>query len=129
VAEYRAPRSRVPVQRAALANFGTHAVIIVTPVNALKRIPGVQLVPIGGGRALISLTDADSLPQFELHLRDTIERGEIDGPERETLEAIARILRSARLSPTVDVEERSIIVLGSKRRRSGALPRGRSRKA
>jgi hypothetical protein len=117
VTEYRAPKRRAPIQRAELASFGAHAVILVTPVKALKRIPGVRLVPIGGGRALISLDEAGSLPQFELYLRDAIERGDVDGPERETLEAIAGILRRARQSPAVNVEERTIVVLGSKRHR------------
>src|SRR5690349_13007087 len=49
-------RARVhAVKPAEIASYGRHAVIIVAPVNALKRIDGVQLVPIGNGRALISL--------------------------------------------------------------------------
>src|SRR4029453_11261102 len=43
------PRPRVP-RAAELAAYGKHAVIIVTPAKALKRLPGVQLVPIGNGR-------------------------------------------------------------------------------
>src|SRR5688572_28018168 len=43
------------VKPAEIASYGSHAVIVVTPVNALKRLPGVQLVPIGNGRCLIAL--------------------------------------------------------------------------
>src|SRR2546428_181156 len=48
------PRAR-PVRRAEITTYGNHAVIIVNPARELKRLPGVQLVPIGNGRALISL--------------------------------------------------------------------------
>ena len=44
------PRGRIP-RAAEIAPYGKHAVIIVNPVRALKRLPGVQLVPIGNGRA------------------------------------------------------------------------------
>lgn len=120
VAEYRAPRKTRAIRRAELASYGNHAVIIVTPIKALKRISGVQLVPIGNGRALISLDDPQSIPRFELHLRDAIERANVGGPERETLEAIADILRRSRLSRGVDIEERTIIVLQSRRHRRSA---------
>ena len=119
VAECGAPRRPRAIRRAELTSYGNHAVIIVTPVKALKRIPGVQLVPIGNGRALISLDEAQSLPKFELHLRDAIEHSDA-GPERETLEAIADILRRSRLSRGVDLEERTIIVLESRRHRRSA---------
>jgi hypothetical protein len=119
VAQYRTPRRSRAIRRAELTSYGNHAVIIVTPVKALKRIPGVQLIPIGNGRALISLDEAQSLPKFELQLRDAVERSDA-GPERETLAAIADILRRSRLSRGVDLEQRTIIVLESRRHRRSA---------
>jgi hypothetical protein len=115
VAEQRAPRPRT-IRPAELASYGRHAVIVVTPVKTLRRLPGVQLVPVGGGRALISLEPPHSAPQLELEIRDAIERAHQS--ERYTLEAIADILRQARMSKTVDVKERTIIVLEAKRQRS-----------
>ena len=118
------PRSRVrlrTIRPAELASYGRHAVIVVTPVKALKRLPGVELVPIGGGRALISLDEPHAIPQLELDIRDVLQRHDVGRLGRQTLEAIAEILQGARVSKTVDVEERTIIVLESKRqrRRSG----------
>jgi len=110
------PQARVP-RAAAIAAYGKHAVIIVNPVKALKRLPGVQLVPIGNGRALISLDRSNSIPQLELGVRDAIERSDVGEPERHTLEIIADILRKARISRSVSLEERTIIVLESKRQR------------
>ena len=91
-------------------------------MKALKRIAGVQLVPIGNGRALISLEHPHSIPQFELGLGDALEQGDVSELERQTLEAIADILRQTRRSRGILLEERTIIVLESKRQRR-RLPR------
>jgi hypothetical protein len=107
-----------PPPPAELATYGRHAVILVTPIMALKRIAGVELVPIGGNRALISLDGAHQIPRLELDIRDAIERGVTDTVERRALEALADILRAARLSRTLKVEERTIIVLEARRRRN-----------
>ena len=114
-------RRKLPAE---LASYGNHAVIVVTPIKALKRIAGVQLVPIGNGRALISLAHPKSIPQLELDIRDAIEKdGAADTEERRTLALIGDILRQARLSPGVDLEERTIIVLETKRQRRPQGPR------
>jgi hypothetical protein len=116
VERHGAARPRT-VRPAELATYGNHAVIIVDPAKALKRLPGVQLVPAGNGRALISLDRPHSVPQLELDLRDALESSDVVDGERQTLEAIADILRQTRQSRSVSLKERSIIVLESKRQR------------
>jgi hypothetical protein len=101
---------------AEISAYGRHAVIVVKPMKALKRLPGVQLVPVGNGRALLSLDQPLSISQLELAVRDALEGSEVSEPERQALQAIADILRQARSSRTVAVGERTIIVLESKRR-------------
>ena len=113
------PRAQL-MRHAEIAAYGKHAVIVVNPAKGLKRLPGVQLVPVGNGRALIALEPPYSIPQLELDLRDLLERGGGTSLERETLEAIADILRQARRSNRVSLEERVIIVLEAKRRRRRA---------
>jgi hypothetical protein len=113
-------RSHAPVQAfkpAEITTYGNHAVIIVTPVAALKRIDGVQLVPIGNGRALISLEQTHSIPEFELELGDALARAGVTKREKQTLGAIADILRQTRRSRLGTLAERKIIVFESKRRR------------
>ena len=110
------PRASAP-RPAELATYGSHAVIIVNPAKALKRLAGVQLVPVGNGRALISLAHPHSIPQLELSVRDELDRGQVNDRERRTLEAIAAILQQARRSRGVTLEERTIIVLETKRQR------------
>ena len=99
---------------AEVTSYGNHGVIVVDQAKVLKRLPGVQLVPTGNGRALISLDQPNSIPKLELNVRDAIDTN-ISERERQTLEAIADILRHARSSPGITLQERSIIVLESRR--------------
>jgi hypothetical protein len=106
---------------AELAEYGSRAVILVNPVKALKRLPGVQLVPLNNGRALISLDPHYSIPQLELDLRDAMDQPSLTATERELLREIGRILHGARRSRRVKATPRTIIVLERKRPRTAAL--------
>lgn len=98
LAEQRVPARVPPIPAAEIARYGNHAVIIVTPSRALKRLRGVQLVPIGDGRALISLAPSMSISALELQVRDALERADVQEREREVLKSIADILRRGRAS-------------------------------
>lgn len=117
VAERDRPARRPPTRAAEIAAYGRHAVIIVTPLKALKRLPGVELVPVGNGRCLISLDRTSSIPQLELAIRDAIEQTDGARPERDALLAIADLLRQARVERGITLQERTIIVLESRRAR------------
>jgi hypothetical protein len=103
-----------PIAAAEIAQYGNHAVIIVSPSRALKRLRGVQLVPIGDGRALISLAPSMSISALELQVRDALEGKDVQDRERQTLQSIADILRRGRASRGLTFEARTIIVLASK---------------
>src|SRR4051794_15226875 len=60
----RSPGRRRAQPPAEIATYGRHAVILVTPIKALKRIAGVELVPIGPNRALISLAGSHQIPRL-----------------------------------------------------------------
>jgi hypothetical protein len=120
LAERRRTTVPQPAPVAEVSRYGSRAVIIVTPLNALKRLPGVQLVPIGNGRALIALTEPHSIPQLELAMRDAAEHSRPRSAERQALESVAEILKTARLSRGVALQERTIIVLEPKRLRPRA---------
>ena len=47
--ERRASGRSAPSPPAEVCHYGSRAVIIVNPVRALKKVAGVQLVPIGNG--------------------------------------------------------------------------------
>jgi hypothetical protein len=102
----------VPRPPAELTKYGDSAVIVIKPVDALRRIPGVSLVPLPDGRALISLEGDMAPPDFELKVRDVLdENGHMDGRERAVLMSIIEILKSARRTRGIHVRQRGIIVL------------------
>jgi len=109
-----APARLQPIRAAEIARYGNHAVIIVTPSRALKRLRGVQLVPIGDGRALISLVPSMSISALELQVRDALDGTDVPKHERQALKSIADILRRGRASRGLTFEARTIIVMGSK---------------
>src|SRR5262245_28051322 len=63
---------RVPGPSVALAHYGKNAVIVVTPNRVVEQLPGVALVPLPDGRALISLDKDTSVAEFEVRLRDAL---------------------------------------------------------
>lgn len=118
IVETRAARRPSAVRAAEIAAYGSHAVIVVTPVKALRRIAGVELVPIGNGRALISLDRSQSVSQLELDIRDAIVTTDAPAAERAVLQEVADILRETRGKHGPVLRERTIIVLEARRRRA-----------
>ena len=109
------PRRRRRPAATTMASYGRRAVILVPPVPALRRLRGVQLVPVGNGHALIALDHPHGIPQLELDLRDALDRTGLKRPDRKVLESVADILRDARQSNALAIAERSIIVLEGRR--------------
>jgi hypothetical protein len=116
--ETRAGRGTATPRAAEIASYGNHAVIVVTPVKALRRIAGVELVPVGNGRALISLDRGQSVSQLELDIRDAMVAADVPPMERSVLQDIADILRETRGKHGPVLRERTIIVLEARRRRA-----------
>lgn len=110
--------ARAPAE---LSRYGARAVIVVKSVGALRKIPGVTLVPLPDGRALISL-DGITVFELELKLRDAVNDRRGDARERSVLASIAEILRKARRTKGMVVLSCSIIVLQSTRRRPAPKP-------
>jgi hypothetical protein len=103
-----------PVRAAEVSRYGNHAIIVVTPSRALRRLQGVELVPVGQGRALISLESSTSISGLELQVRDAIERLASNDRDREGLQLLADILRRSRGARGLISEARTIIILASK---------------
>ena len=104
-----------PHPPAELAVFGGKAVIVVNPSHTLEQRTGVSLVPLPDGRALISFDQAMSIPRLELMLQDALEDRELPATDRRIFEAIGDILRTARRSNGVAVQQRNIIILEASR--------------
>ena len=113
--EKRRPALGTP-PAAELASYGKRAVIVVTPLKTLKRLHGVELVPIGDGRALISLEPGRSVSEFELQVRDAATDSSVPAAEQGALREIADILKDTRGRQGRRVSVRTIIVLEAPRR-------------
>jgi len=92
-----------------VAAFGGRAVILVSPIRALAALPGVELVPIGDGRALIALDEQVTEQAFELMVRDRLDDSTLKVSDRELFVVLAATLREARAETRVT--SRRILVL------------------
>jgi hypothetical protein len=115
-----------PHPPAELERFGRCAVIVVNPTRTLEKRTGVSLVPMPDGRALISFERSLTIPALELMISDALEDARLARTDRAVFRAIGEILRDARRSSQVVVNQRNIIVLEARRRpaagRSHLLP-------
>ena len=78
-----------------LHQTGNRAVIVVRPVDALSRLPGVQLVSLGDpDRSLIAFTAGMTVAAFELQVQDLLDGASLEetdaGGDRATGGAAAR---------------------------------------
>lgn len=115
--ERNTPVRSTPVRPTEVTRYGNRAVIVVTPSPTLRRLRGVQLVPVGNGRALISLASSASISSLELQIRDELERLTPQNRDREALKSLADILRRSRGPRDLTSEARTIIVLAWKGKR------------
>ena len=118
-------RNRPQSPLAEIATFGTRAVIIVPPSQVLATMAGVELVPLADGRALISLDENTTLSEFELSVRDTLDRRDLDASERSLLGALGDMLREARRDTRLTV--RQILVLRARGSRARARRKPKAR--
>ena len=112
-----------PHPAAELAPFGRHAVIVVNSTRTLEQRTGVLLVPLSDGRALISFDEPLSVAQLELRIQDAVEDSRLSRADTEVFKSVGRLLRDARHTPDVAVQQRQIIVLEKTSARKQARPR------
>ena len=107
--------AEAPHPPAELATFGRHSVIVIHPSRTLERRTGVELLRLPDGRALISFDRATTIPGLELSIKEALDERQLPAADREIFASIGAILRSARRSTTVDVLQRNVIVLQTRR--------------
>lgn len=113
-----------PHPPAELAVYGTRAVIVVNPTRTLEQHTGVHLIPLPDGRALISFDAPLTIADLELMIDDAIDDHRLSSSDQAVFNGIADLLRGARRSKTVRLQQRNIIVIES--RRVQRRPLGRS---
>ncbi len=103
-----AKRPHLPAE---LAMFGRHAVIVVNPTRTLEQRTGVLLVPLSDGRALISFDESMTAARLELKIQDELDAHGLPAEDARVFESIRNVLKEARRSKSVALQQRSIIVL------------------
>ncbi|MGE4053673.1 MAG: hypothetical protein AB7F99_02645 [Vicinamibacterales bacterium] len=104
------PPSRSPA--VVLHQTGRRAVIVVRPVEALRRLPGVDLVSLGDpDRALIAFSEGMSAATFELRVQDLLESPSLPPDDAEVVTRLASLLRDVRRTARRSLSQATIIVL------------------
>lgn len=114
----RATSQARTIPDAELITFGGEAVIVVRPVRALETCAGIQLLPLPGGQALMTLEAGRTIAEFELALRDALESARLTPGDRNVIAAVLGILKDARHSRDIAVQPKNIVVLKSASRRA-----------
>ena len=112
-----------PHPPAEVATFGRRGVIVVNPSRTLEERTGILLVPLSDGRALISFDESMTIARLELRIQDALEDHELPPEDALIFKSIGEILKKARRSGDITLQQRHIIVLESNRpARRRALP-------
>jgi len=111
-----------------LHQTASRAVIVIRPVDAVRRLRGVDLISLGDpDRALIAFTDGMTPAAFELQVLDLLEGPALAPAEREVVKQLAALLRQVRRTGRQRLSEATIIVLEdadrsrASERRAGAV--------
>ena len=103
--------TKQPHPAAELVRFGRLAVIVVNPTRTLERRTGVILVPLSDGRALIAFDESITPARLELKIQDELDDRALPPEDARIFEDIRDLLREARRSTSVVLQQRNIIVL------------------
>ena len=102
---------------------GRRRSLIVIDRDAVRGMPGCELIPVSEDRAFISLRNGRGLPHLEVAILDRLADHNVTGRQREGLEALQRALLECRRANDIEVESRSIFVVKkSARPRHAARP-------
>jgi hypothetical protein len=104
-----------PHPPAEVAAFGRRGVIVVNPSRTLEERTGILLVPLSDGRALISFDESMTIARLELRIQDALEDHALPAEDARIFKSIEEILKTARRSGNVTLQQRHIIVLESRR--------------
>jgi hypothetical protein len=113
-----------PHPPAEVATFGRRGVIVVNPSRTLEERTGILLVPLTDGRALISFDESMTIARLELRIQDALDDPKLPTEDARIFKSIEDILKTARRSGNVTLQQRHIIVLESNRPAKRRAPPG-----
>jgi hypothetical protein len=91
--------------------FGRRRSLIVVDREAVKELPGCELIPLSEDRAFLALKEGSRLQDLELAILDRLADNGVTGQQRVGLEALRRTLMECRRARDIEVEPRSIFVV------------------
>jgi hypothetical protein len=109
VAGSRDPATKRPI--VTYEKVGRRRSLIVVDRDAVKGVPGCELIPISEDRAFLALAEGRGLSDLELAIVDRLSDHSVTGRQRDGLEALRRTLMDCRRADDVEVEPRSIFVV------------------
>lgn len=84
--------------------------LIVVNSSVLKRLPGINVIPLNGDRAFLALEPGHGVSDLELAILDRLEEGAIEWREYDALVRFRAELRRWRRDSRLTFEQRAIIV-------------------
>jgi hypothetical protein len=110
-----------------LTHIGKNRSVIVVDRRLVRNLPGVDIVPIDGDRALLAVEPGRGMADLELAVIDRLASRGLGRAERRTLEELRARLAHWRLDRRLQSRMRAIVVLEEQRatgpRRGGAAGR------
>jgi hypothetical protein len=103
-----------------VVRFGRRGVIVVNPTPSLERRTGVMLVPLPDGRAIIAFDRQITPARLELLIQDALDQHDLSEADAGIFQSIRALLKDARRSGAVRLEQKNIIVLEHAARRAAA---------
>jgi hypothetical protein len=95
-----------------LVPIGTEQFLIVVRAHeAFASLPGVDLVPLGHGRAFLAFERSRSIESLELALIDRLEDDSVSLDDRARYASFREVLRGWRHDDTLVFEERAIVMV------------------
>jgi hypothetical protein len=101
---------------AELVGVGGRRSLIVVNRELLADLPGVNIIPLDGNRAFLTLEAGRGMSDLELAVIDRLQSASITPRERKALLGLRSLLRKWRRDRTLRCETRAIIVVERKKR-------------
>jgi hypothetical protein len=119
----RRPAAEKPQPDAELVTIADRRCLIVVNRAIFKRLPGINIIPLHGNQAFLSLEVGRGMTDLELAVIDRLEDPALELLERKALRRLRTHLRAWRHDPLLRFHTRAIIVVerlpGRQRRTSG----------
>jgi hypothetical protein len=116
-----APQSNGSRSNAELVKIADRRSLIVVDRAALRRLPGINIIPLDSSHAFLALDSGRGLADLELTVRDRLNGSDVAARERKALTALRDQLSAWRRDRGLKFHSRSIIVVervpGAPRRR------------